>query len=86
QDAPRIQGIRPITKKIHEKVSKMTDYSIYFIAQDEFSDRQRRELCALDRDGPQFHKYQTEYKVHCWVPPITVLPPQDTSIEGLIWD
>jgi|10_taG_2_1085330.scaffolds.fasta_scaffold09486_6 hypothetical protein len=48
--------------------------------------RQNRELEFLDENHPRFCKYQTEYKVHCWLPPATVLPPQDTSIEGLIWD
>jgi len=53
----------------------------YFTAHDKLSDRQRKELLALNRANPQYHKYQREYKVHCWVPPMTVLPPDDNSIK-----
>ena len=37
------------------------------------------------KNNPRYGKYYEEYKVHCWVPPLTVLPPQDYSIcyDGL---
>ena len=63
----------------------MIDYYLKITTSNKINDRQRRELEALDNSS-HYHKYQTEYKIHCWIPPITVLPPQDTSIEGLIWD
>jgi hypothetical protein len=63
----------------------MTDYYLKITTSNKINDRQHRELEALDNIS-QYRKYQTEYKIHCWVPPITILPPQDTSIEGLIWD
>ncbi len=33
------------------------------------------------KNNPRYGKYYEEYKVHCWVPPLTVLPPRDYSIR-----
>jgi hypothetical protein len=52
------------------------------ISSNKTSARQNKELRALDTNRPQYHKYQREYKVHCWMPPITVLPPDDNSIRN----
>tara|TARA_R110002110_G_scaffold18791_1_gene78613 strand:+ start:216 stop:443 length:228 start_codon:yes stop_codon:yes gene_type:complete len=38
--------------------------------------------CGLNYD--KYHKYQTEYVIHHWLPPVEYLPPRDNSIEGLI--
>tara|TARA_R110002167_G_scaffold103168_3_gene267145 strand:+ start:912 stop:1094 length:183 start_codon:yes stop_codon:yes gene_type:complete len=59
----------------------MTDY---FIAQNKITLRQHNELAVMDYNFNIHHKYQTEYKVHCWIPPITEIPPRDSSIEDLI--
>ena len=83
QDAQRIQGIRPITNKIHEKVSKMTNY-YHIQIKNKIKYRHRKELEALDTNCSIYHKYQTEYKIHHWIPPVTLEPPRDSSIEGLI--
>ena len=45
--------------------------------------RQNRELAALDENQPRFHKYQTEYKFHGYLPPATLLPPRDNSITDI---
>jgi len=45
--------------------------------------RQNRELAALDENHPRFHKYQTEYKFHGYLPPATLLPPRDNSITDI---
>ena len=60
----------------------MTDY--YFRAyRNRVTERQDKELTALDENQPRFHKYQTEYRFHGWLPPITVSPPRDNSITDL---
>ena len=61
----------------------MTDYYLKITTSSKINDRQHKELEALDDSG-QYHKYQTEYKIHHWVPPVTEIPPRDSSIEGLI--
>ena len=33
------------------------------------------------KNNPRYGKYYEEYKVHCWVPPLTNLPPRDYSIR-----
>ena len=50
------------------------------------TERQDRELTVLDESHPKFHKYQTEYKIHHWMPPAIISPPRDNSIEDLIID
>jgi hypothetical protein len=84
QDTQRIQGIRPITKTIHEKVSKMTNYYLHKILKNEIKYRHHKQLQALDNNYNHYHKYQTEYKIHHWLPPVTLEPPRDSSIEDLI--
>jgi len=32
------------------------------------------------KNNPQHAKYFEEYKVHCWVPPLTVLFPEDNTL------
>jgi len=48
------------------------------------SPRQAKQLLALDRNYNKYDKYQIEYKVNHWLPPIEILPPRDSSIEDLI--
>ena len=63
----------------------MRKYSVRYylpIRHNKITARQHKELCVLDTDYPQYHKYQREYKVHCWIPPVTVLPPDDNSIKN----
>ena len=58
------------------------DYSVdYYLPPKSIrlTERQRNYLKALDPD-PQYRKYQHEYKVHCWMPPLTTAFPRDYSI------
>ena len=32
------------------------------------------------KNNPQYAKYFEEYKVHCWVPPLTVMFPEDNTL------
>jgi len=32
------------------------------------------------KNNPQHAKYFEEYKVHCWVPPLTVMFPEDNTL------
>lgn len=64
----------------------MTDYftAYYFrTSENRITERQRKELTVFNNNYEKYHKYQTEHKIHYWLPPITVLPPQDNSITDL---
>jgi len=61
----------------------MTNYYIKSAMSCEIKDRHHRELQALDNNYDHYHKYQTEYKIHYWLPPVTLEPPRDNSIEDL---
>jgi hypothetical protein len=57
----------------------MIDYYLP-VKSDKLTIRQHINLRALDANHPLYHKYQVEYKVHCWIPPLEILPPRDYSI------
>ena len=63
----------------------MTNY--YFrefkVGPNQVTARKCKELTALGHNHEKYHKYQTEYKFHGWIPPITVLPPRDNSITDI---
>ena len=69
---------------IYRKNPTKANYYLHKILKNEIKYRHHKQLQALDNNFDHYHKYQTEYKIHHWLPPVTLEPPRDSSIEGLI--